>query len=108
MVNEVPHVGARVAKQEYDAIRQLVDAGAYVNVSDFVREAVRDKLHNVEIITLRDVTPEEARKEVLEYIDRHDRFYPSDIAHDLRLDYRFVTQIVERLIEEKEVEVAEE
>ena len=97
-----------MAKQEYDAIRQLVDAGAYVNVSDFVREAVRDKLQNVEIITLRDVTPEQARKEILRYIDGHGRCYPSDIAYDLRLDYRFVTQVVEQLIEEREVEVAEE
>ena len=102
------HVGARVAKQEYDAIRQLVDAGAYVNISDFVREAVRDKLQNVEMITLRDVTPEQARKEILRYTDRHGRCYPSDIAHDLRLDYRFVSRVVEQLIEEREVEVAEE
>jgi len=44
--NQSPNVTiyTRITKNEKDEILQIVDDGAYMSLSDFVRQAVREKL----------------------------------------------------------------
>lgn len=47
---------------EYEEVLALIEAGRYISASDFVREAIRDKLKSTEIIKLRDITYGAAKK----------------------------------------------
>lgn len=38
------NIYARITKREKDSIQDLVEDGAYMSLSDFVRQAVREKL----------------------------------------------------------------
>jgi Arc/MetJ-type ribon-helix-helix transcriptional regulator len=55
-------VGAKLTRNEIDQINDLVKAGLYLNPSDFIREAVREKLAAIKVIECRDVDYETAKK----------------------------------------------
>ena len=46
-------------------LRTIIDAGVYINESDFVRDAIRRRLSEIKVIKCRDVDYETAKKEVL-------------------------------------------
>ncbi|MCR4369437.1 MAG: ribbon-helix-helix domain-containing protein [archaeon] len=98
-------VGVKLAPIEYRKIRRMVKEGAFLNVSDFIREAIREKLEGTEVIYLRDVDYETAKKEILEYYQHHKEAYYDEIANDLRLDLEMTVKIVNELVREKKVEV---
>jgi len=83
----------------------MVAAGIYLNISDFVRDAIRDKLAAIKTIKYRDVDYKTAKKEVMGYIQERGEAYPSDIEEDLELDYKLICQIVEELKREGRLEV---
>jgi len=93
-------VSARLSHKEMEEIEKLVEEGFYMNVADFVRMAVREKLESVKVIDVRDVAKEKAKKEVVEYLKENQRAYPSDVADALQLDFDLVLEIVKDLIEE--------
>jgi Arc/MetJ-type ribon-helix-helix transcriptional regulator len=49
-------------QSELAQIQDLIDAGVYLNASDFVKEAIRDKLTAIKVIKCRDVDYETAKK----------------------------------------------
>ncbi len=57
-------VGAKLTPNEIGQINKLVEAGLYLNPSDFIRDAVREKLAAIKVIQYRDLDYETARKEV--------------------------------------------
>ena len=72
-----------------------------------IREAIRayaDELEGLQVLKLRNVSKQQARKEILEYLKEHDRALTSDIADSLKLDIVFVNGILEELWGEKKVE----
>jgi Arc/MetJ-type ribon-helix-helix transcriptional regulator len=83
----------------------LVTSGIYLNISDFVMDAVRDKLAAIKTIKYRDVDYKTAKKEVMGYFQERGEAYPSDIEEDLELDYKLICQIVEELKREGRLEV---
>jgi Arc/MetJ-type ribon-helix-helix transcriptional regulator len=83
----------------------LVTSGIYLNISDFVRDAVMDKLAAIKTIKYRDVDYKTAKKEVMGYFQERGEAYPSDIEEDLELDYKLICQIVEELKREGRLEV---
>lgn len=93
-------VGTKLSPTEHETLQKIVNSGAYLNVSDFVRGAIRDKLEGIEIIKLRDVDYKTAKKEVLGYYKKYGDAYPSDAANDLGLDMRMVMKIVKELTKE--------
>ncbi|HWQ20937.1 MAG TPA: hypothetical protein VN455_14245, partial [Methanotrichaceae archaeon] len=93
-----------VTRSELQQIQDLIDAGVYLNVSDFVREAVRDKLTAIKVIKCRDVDYETAKKEVIGYFQRRSEAYPDEIAEDLELDFDLVRQITAELKKEGRLE----
>jgi len=72
-----------------------------------IREAIKayaDDIKGLEVIKLRSVSEKEARREILEYLEQHDRALTSEIADSLRLDILFVNKILEELWSEERVE----
>lgn len=85
---------------EQEQIETLVNAGVYLSTSDFIREAVRDKLERLRVVMVQDVDHETAKQMVLGYFKRNGKAYPSDAAADLELDLEQVFAIVEELSRE--------
>ena len=96
-------VSARLSPKEIDEIERLVGDGFYMNTADFVRMAVREKLESIKVIDIRNVTKEKAMKEVIEYLKKNNKAYPSDIADALELDFDMVLEIIKELAEEGRV-----
>ena len=98
-------MGSKVSPVELEQIKQLVASGVYLNTSDFVRDAIRDKLAAIKTIKYRDIDYDTAKKEVMGYFQERGEAYPSDIEEDLELDYKLVCQIVEELKRESRLEL---
>jgi len=94
-------VGTKLAPEELDKMDALVKAGSYLNVSDFIREAVRDKLESIEVIRLRNVDYRTAKKEVLGYYEKYREAYIDEVANNLELDLELVHRITQELKKEK-------
>ncbi len=90
-------VGSKVSAVELEQIKHLVASGVYLNISDFVRDAIRDKLAAIKTIKYRDVDYETAKKEVMGYFQERGEAYPSEAEEDLQIDYKLICQIVDEL-----------
>ncbi len=88
-------------------INKLVEAGFYLNPSDFIREAVREKLAAIKVIGCRDVDYKTAKKEVAGYFQMNGEAYASDASTDLELDYELVIQIMDDLEKEGRMETSQ-
>jgi Arc/MetJ-type ribon-helix-helix transcriptional regulator len=99
-------VGAKLTRNEIAQINKLVESGLYLNPSDFIREAVREKLAAIKVIEYRDVDYETAKKEVAGYFKRKGEAYASDASQDLELDYELVCRIMDDLEKEGLMEAA--
>lgn len=97
-------VSARLSPKELEEIERLVDEGFYMNTADFVRTAVREKLESVKIIDVRDVTKDKAKKEIIDYLKRHQEAYASEISEKLGLDLELVFLVMKELKKEGVVE----
>lgn len=93
-------VATKLAEQEYNKINELVADGLYLSSSDFVREAIRDKLRSINEITLRDIPSEQQKNEIIEYARLHGVVDAIEIADALRLDAFDVDDIMTELINE--------
>ncbi|HIG97778.1 MAG TPA: hypothetical protein HA230_05555 [Candidatus Aenigmarchaeota archaeon] len=93
-------VSARLSPKELEEIEKLVEEGFYMNTADFVRMSVREKLESIKVISVRDVSKEKAKKEVIEYLRNNKRTYPSDIADALQLDFDIILDIIKELAKE--------
>jgi len=60
-----------------------------------------------EVMVLRSITRDEAKKEILDLLDKSDKLYYYDIAEALRLDLEEVVQIMSELESDGFVGVAE-
>jgi Arc/MetJ-type ribon-helix-helix transcriptional regulator len=98
-------IGSKVSAVELEEIKKLVAAGVYLNTSDFVRDAIRDKLAAIKTIKYRDIDYETAKKEVMGYFRDRGEAYASEIEEDLELDYKLICQIVDELKREGRLEV---
>jgi len=79
----------------------------YRSRNEVIRESIKhflDEVGEMKIIKLRKVPRKKAKKEVLDYIQKKEIAYASDVADELRLDYRLVVDIIRELWEEKKVE----
>jgi Arc/MetJ-type ribon-helix-helix transcriptional regulator len=97
-------VGAKLTRNEIDQINKLIDAGLYLNPSDFIREAVREKLASIKVIEYRNVDYETAKKEVAGYFGMKGEAYASDASTDLQLDYELVCDVMDDLEKEGKME----
>jgi Arc/MetJ-type ribon-helix-helix transcriptional regulator len=100
-------VGAKLTRNEIGQINRLVEAGLYLNPSDFIRDAVREKLAAIKVIEYRDVDYDTAKKEVAGYFQMKGEAYASDASTDLQLDYELVCRIMDDLETEGKMEITE-
>jgi len=96
-------VSTRLSEKEFEKIEKIVKGGYYINVSDFIRSAIREKLASSTTITIREADVQTAKKEILEYLKKNPVAFPSDIALELNMDLETVFQAVKELLEEKKV-----
>lgn len=90
-------IGTKVTPREIEEINGLIDAGIYLSVSDFIREAVRDKLRAIKVIKIRDIDYDLAKREILGYYRSYEEAYDYEVSHDLELDYELVCEITAEL-----------
>ena len=93
-------------EDELEALDTIVER-LHSSKSEAIREAIRnyaDQLRGTEIMKIRDVSRSQARKEILEYLQKNDRAWSSEIADSLRMDLSLVNGVLEELWSEKRVE----
>ena len=83
-------IRAKIAPAEAAQIRELIEAGLYLNESDFVRDAIRHRLSEIKVIKCREVDFQTAKKEILGYYKCQGEAYPDEAARDLELDFDLV------------------
>ncbi len=69
-----------------------------------VAAPILEKTAKIKVVKLRDMPKQKAKQEILDYIKKKDVTYTSNIADNLRLDYKLVVKIVRELWGEKKVE----
>jgi hypothetical protein len=93
-------------EDELDALEEIVRL-RHLSKSEAIRESIRthaDQLKGLEVIRIRDLPKSQARKEILEFLEKNERAWASEIADSLRLDLSIVNRILEELWSEKRVE----
>ena len=93
-------VSAKLPEQEFKKINDFVSDGLFLNEEDFVRESIREKLRNMEVITLRDIPYEQQKEEIIDYAEKHRVVDALEIADELHLDVFDVNDIMVELIKE--------
>jgi Arc/MetJ-type ribon-helix-helix transcriptional regulator len=97
----------RLSKSDYNKIQHLVNAGLYRSFADFLRDAVRDKLGSLEVVSVRDVTAQEARRMIEDYLKLHPGpSFASEIADALGLEYDITFKTIHKLLEEGRIKKA--
>jgi len=104
-------LSAVIPEREYERVEKLVRAGTSKSVAEFVRQAVRkymDELGSSKLVSFRDVSMTQARREIIDYLKKHTGVvWPDEMAEELGIDYRLVLQVVQQLTGERRVEVVE-
>jgi Arc/MetJ-type ribon-helix-helix transcriptional regulator len=97
----------RLPKNDYNKIQHLIDAGLYRSFADFLRDAVRDKLASMEVVSVKDVTAQEAEHMIEAYLEAHPGpSFASDIADVLGLEYDITFKTIHKLLEEGRIKKA--
>ena len=98
---ETFQVAVRLSKTDYVKIQQLVEAGLYRSSADFLREAVRDKLESMEVVSVQDVDLRKAERMIEDHLIKHPGpSFASEIADALGLEYGVTLKIIQKLLEE--------
>ena len=93
-------ISTKLPEQEFSRINEFVSDGFFLNEEDFVRESIRDKLKDMEAITLRDIPYEQQKEEIIDYAEKHRVVDALEIADELNLDVFGVNEIMVELIRE--------
>lgn len=84
----------------------------YRSLTELVSDALEgklDQMKGVPIVSVADVSPDEAVRLITEYLQKNPgSHYPSDIASSLGLDIELVFEVTNRLLRERLVEFATE
>jgi len=73
-----------------------------------VRDTVRSNLGEVSIVEARSVPEEKVEEEIINYLKKRGRAYPSDITADLGIPYFTVVEAIQKLVREGKLEPTEE
>jgi Arc/MetJ-type ribon-helix-helix transcriptional regulator len=88
-------------------MQQLVKAGLYRSSADFLREAVRDKLGSMEVVSVQDVDLRKAERMIEDHLIKHPGpSFASEIADTLGLEYGVTFEIIHKLLEEGRIRKA--
>jgi Arc/MetJ-type ribon-helix-helix transcriptional regulator len=105
--HETFQAAVRLSKSDYAKIQQLVEAGLFRSSADFLREAVRDKLESMEVVSVQDVDSRKAERMIEDYLTkRPGPSFASEIADALGLEYGVTFKVIQKLLEEGRVRKA--
>lgn len=97
----------RLSKSDYRKVKQLIDAGLYRSFADFLRDAVKDKLASIEVVSVRDVKPEEAERMIENYLKEHPGpSFASEIADALGLEFDITFKTIDKLLQKGQIKKA--
>ena len=100
-------VAVRLSKEDYSKIKELVEAGLYKNSAEFLRDAARDKLRSMEILSVQTADDATTERMIEDYVSTHPGpNYVSEIANALGLEYSVAFRAVRKLLEEGRAERA--
>ncbi len=72
-------IATKVPMNIHEELIGLVNSGAYLSISDFLREAIRNELALYKINDIRDIKYMDAKKEVLSYFMKYHDCYLDEI-----------------------------
>ena len=96
-------IATKVPINIHNQLLDLIESGAYLSISDFLREAIREQLKTYKVANFREITYLDAKKEVISYFIKYRDCYLDEIAIDLELDFELVFNIINELISEGRV-----
>ena len=96
-------IATKVPINIHNQLLDLIDNGAYLSISDFLREAIREQLKTYKVANFREISYLDAKREVISYFIKYNDCYLDEIAIDLELDFELVFNIVNELILEGRV-----
>ena len=96
-------IATKVPINIHNQLIDLIDNGAYLSISDFLREAIREQLKTYKVANFREINYLDAKKEVISYFIKYNDCFLDEIAVDLELDFELVYNIVNELILEGRV-----
>jgi Arc/MetJ-type ribon-helix-helix transcriptional regulator len=92
-------VAAKLAKVEHDQIRRLVKTGLYINSSDFVRDAIRRRL--AEIQAIAKPSSGNVKDELYRYMkERGGLIWPDEAAAELGYSVLDILEALRKLEKE--------
>ncbi|MCW4003490.1 MAG: ribbon-helix-helix domain-containing protein [Candidatus Bathyarchaeota archaeon] len=107
VVDKETIVPVRFHKQELKKIDEAVNRAGAKSRSAFIREATERYIQEVgalKVIEIREnVTAEQAKADILAYLQEHKEAETFDIANDLRLDLELTVKVLKQLWEEGKV-----
>jgi len=78
----------------------MIDSGVYRSSADFAREAIRDKIRTLEVVSVKDVSLHDTKRMILAYLKRNPgSHFMSEIADELGLDYGLAFRAASELLE---------
>lgn len=100
-------IAVRLTPVEYERIMGMIDAGLYRSSADFAREAIRDKIRTLEVVSVRNVSMREVNKMILAYLKKHPgSHFASEIADELGIDYGLAFKAVNQLLNSGKIKKA--
>lgn len=61
------------------------------------------------VLVVEEMDSKEAKRRISEYLNQIDsKIYPSEIADQLHIDYNQCVEVIEELLKEKKIEIAED
>ena len=97
----------RLCKSDYSKVQQLIEAGLYRSFADFLREAVRDKLGSMEVVSVKKVGDRDAERMIEDYLKKHPGpNFASEIADALGLDFDVTFKAIHMLLEDGHIKKA--
>jgi Arc/MetJ-type ribon-helix-helix transcriptional regulator len=97
----------RLSRSDYAKVQQLVEAGLYRSFADFLREAVRDKLGSMEVVSIKKVEQKEAERLIEDYLKEHPGAnFASEIADALGLEFDLTFKTISKLLAEGRIKKA--
>jgi len=97
----------RLSKSDYVKVQKLIEAGLYRSFADFLREAVRDKLGSMEVVSVKKTEAHDAERMIKDYLKEHPGpNFASEIADALGLDFDVTFKAINKLLEEGHIKKA--
>lgn len=98
-------IATKVPMNVHDELVHLVDCGAYLSISDFLREAIREQLKNYKIADMRKINYQDAKREVISYFKKYKVCFLDEIAINLELEFELVNTILNDLVMEERIKM---